>query len=368
MKIGTILKENNLTLIGVSDEFDTSEAMFLEKMFDKCLKKELKFCIKEFKPLSSRLSSENETFPVLVIGENVEHLDLNEIEYIQKKLDCENSWSLNKLNLYSNKSIIAETRFSIGYKHKNPVLNDYKEELFDKVFTSNQSLFKILKIGDILFIFPNRQLLYFNENEIKRAEKDSDYHWLIKKTLVNKTSFLNELRERQKSLREYTNNLLRTFSKNNLGEFVILGFTEFLNNGFYIGFIKEEMADYYRKNLLLPFTLTDGRISSEDNVHFVKPEINFLSNSELEENIVIKNNYINRRNIEIEKFNKVIKLIKENGLYSGYGLNANNLKEWENKEGDLVWETYVNTNSNNSGWYSLSDLNDWVDGKGKYYN
>lgn len=364
MKAGTVIKKENLLLISVEDEFDTSEAMFLGDIAKGILKNELDFCVKEFKPLSSILMKTNETIPLLVIGkgDNI-NLDVNN-ERVAELINRELSFSINEINLYANKEIIANEKFSLGYKFKNPILDDYKEELFNKQFTSNQSLFKAIQIGRLLIIAPNREIMYFEENEIKRAVAGDDYYWKIKKTLL-KASFIKELRERQKALREYTHDFLRSFNARPKKELTVVNYDNILNSGLYIGLMDIEKSDFYKRELILPFKLSECRIIEGDKVKFVKPEVSFKTEEELEKEIKEREDYLLRKSIEEKKFEAEINLLKEKG-YSWYSLNPIGIKEWDNEDCSKTWMVYLNS-SDKHGWYSLEDLKDWNNGVGIYF-
>lgn len=367
METGRVLKKENLLLIQIQDDFDMSEALFLSDVYDDILSNNIEFEVKEFIPQEYIITGKNEPIPVLVMGKNIKDLDINSNEYVRNAINNKYYCAINKLNLYENKALLSESKFSLGYNFLNNVLDDYKEELFEKIFTSKQSLFKSFRIGDCLFIIPNREIMYFNSNEIKKADKDSDYYWVIKKTLLNKASFMKELRERRNDIRNYINNLLFSIGKNCLKEELIaVEYNTFIDRGIFIGFADKEMVKTHKEKNVIPFEISDGRIVEGNTVSFVKPEIKFLNEDEIELVIKERNEYLETKSKEIEKFTKIVDKLKELKEYTWYSLDPNSLKAWEN-DGVITWKIWVRSNclNNDDGWYSLKDLEDLLNVTGK---
>lgn len=247
MKSQRFIENEFVKMIEVSSEFDTREDMLISDLIRGIRSDKIGFIVKN-------LNYSFYNLPILVLGEKEEVIDLEFNEYAEKLIKKEIEISnFNNIPLVANTEILANYKFTLNFKANNPI--SQKLDFADKVFIGG-GLFKVIEFGSYFVIFPNLCCMYFNLDEIKNAKAGDDYYKVIKKTLLKKVSFRNELRKRREDLREYMFELLKdignNYSSKNLS---VLPYNDLLSSGIYIAFTDEQYAKNINKDSIIPFNI-----------------------------------------------------------------------------------------------------------------
>lgn len=341
MKSERFIENELVKMIEISSEFDTSEDMFLCDLMKNIRKGYIGFTVKEIKYSYLNL-------PLLILGdrESVKTLELSSYaqESIVREIQCSN---YKIIPLVANDDILSKHEFSLDYIFNKP--KTLRHDFSDYVFTGG-SLFSVIEFGSYLIIYPNLSCMYFKKDEIKNSRRGEDYFKVLKKTLVKKKSFRSELRNRRENLREYLCDTLREipnkYSTNNL---TVMTFKGFLRTGLYITFTDEKYVSNIHNDLVIPF-----HIDSETEEFTPKTELEIKN--EVNERIA----YQKRMEEAKIPFDKIKEELRELDK-SWYSLD-------ELKEYDGVWHIWLNPrqqNKYNSGWFTIEDLKDWCENKGK---
>lgn len=249
MRSRKFIENELITLIGVESEFDTSEDIFLHDFFKNIRKGSIGFTVKELKYGCHYL-------PLLILGdkENIGDFTLN--DYMKKYLGSEiRASNCRNIPLSSNNEILSKFEFGLNHKVDNPTIAEH--DFTDKVFIGG-NLFKILEFGDYLIIYPNISCMYFNKEELKNARRGTDNFKVIKKTLIKKPSFRNELRSRREELREYLYTLIRNLPvKYSSEHLTVIQYRKLLSVGYGLSFMEDKYAKNINEDNILPFHIDD---------------------------------------------------------------------------------------------------------------
>lgn len=349
MKSEGFIKNDLVSMIDIRDEFDTSESMFLSNIFKNIRKKRANFKVQELNLLdvddSVLVDCDSLTIPVLIIGTGIENIDINKNNYLGKTIKNEYYFNRKILNLYSKLDFFYEYKFSLGFQHKNPIINDNK---YKDVYFIENSLFRIFNIGDILFVIPNiNSFLYLKKDEFKKERKDGYYN-IFKKTLLKKKVFIKDLISRKNEIKDLVFSEIRAFEKYTVDNLAVINYSQFMSSGIYLCFTSKENVDIINEGLN-PFNI------SEENIFSLKKE------NELEKNRFDKKAYEGELNKQKKLFDKKKNKLEKKG-FKWYSLDK--LSKFDNG----IWHIWLNPYDQywyNYGWFTIEDLEDLLNDTGK---
>lgn len=238
------IKQEGLILFNLQDNFDTSEAMDIGKLAQNIIKKKVHFEVQELElPFNPSDMEQKATVPVLIIDSGERIKDINNIsDYIKNRLysTIRGIW---RVNLFSK----TDDYVCLGYEHNKPVANDFIDTK-EKTFTKG-SLFNVYNVGDTFFITPNHGYLWFEEGDLKKGN-------YLKKTLMKKNSFIDELRRRKNVIREYQYSTLRSLANYSVDDLVVLSVQRFLCSGIEVGFMDKKYRSVLEEKSIVPFNIS----------------------------------------------------------------------------------------------------------------